>query len=799
MAMRKCFTDNGWTEDDILKATGRKNIDDVSAEDLASAMADMQIKRTRENQQDAVYVSNMKTMTKAMRTAPDTVTPARALHGMLSRDWTEQVGFLSADQRINAIRSMAKSHISDFMEALSPSARQTFLGIFTGKRNLSKEQDALMRNTIREVFGETTGNADAQKFAKGWKKQNDELIERYGKAGGDIRVREDWKLPQSHDRERMRAMGMDTWVKTIKDLLDLEKMGKTMRNQADTDAMKADNMHWALEDSFRNITTGHIGNKTKAVADNMKDSRFLIFKDSESWLKYQEILGEPNIYASMLGNVDTMARNIGLMETFGPDPYKGFDDLSLQATKMSPVGGKFTDRGHNLTRARSTFELLSNQNTVEGYELGGFDAGIANSLTNIRNAQVASKLGSAVLSTLSDVVFTGQTARYNGLPVVKTLVKTVANAISSTARDLPTGIDGKGGVRKWAQDFGFGAEYALDRSFLSYDYMQSSGNMRTRLAAESVMQMSGMNTWTHSARATFQYEMAVGLSRMADSGVLKPKVVRALARYGITADDWELMRASKRTSYKGQDMLDPRKMTPELATKYVGMVDGEMGMAVPTPDARVRSQMTFGQKSGTPMGELTRGLTQFHSFNATVLMNNLTRMVSGKFSGNMDRYSQMVAMAATATILGAVVIQTKELLNGKETMDWDDPKLWARGVAQSGLGSYIGDFYAKEAMGYSNTSPLDYAGGAPVAYATALAKAASADTMEEKIKILAKFTSKEIPFQNLWYSKLATDRLLLDRVRRMTDPKYDQKMKSKINRMKKSTGQEYWYAPETGR
>ena len=782
--MRKCFEDNGWSEDDIKKHFGNKKDEDISVEDVQYAMSTVVLERSQDKQQASVL--------KIAHTAVDKAdTQARGLHGLLSRDWTETMGFLSADQRINAIRSQAKTHLSDFMEKMSPSFRQTLAGIATGKRNLTKTQAKDMGDTIREIFGQQSGNGNAQKFAKGWVTANNNLIDRYGRAGGDVRTREDWRLPQTHDKQRLTKAGAVQWVADAQQWLDIDKMKKAMRTK------NADDFDFdtALHAAYENITLGDIkNNMPPKVADMMKQERFLVFKDAESWLAYQDKYGEPNIYASMLSNIDALARNIGLMETFGPDPHAGFESI-IKSAKLKAVESDKGIVGTDIARARATYELLANLNTVDRTEMSHFSSGIANSLTNIRNMRVASKLGGAVWSTLSDTVFTAQTAYYNGLPVTKTMISLFKNAGLSIGKDL-TGRGG--GVRKWAQDFGFGAEYALDRSFLSYDYMQSAGNINTRLAAESVMQASGMNTWTHSARASYQFEMTVALTRMADSGKLNPKTVKALSRYGITAKDWADIVATKRTKHNGEDMLDPRNMDTELATKFIGAVDGEMGMAVPTPDARVRSMMTMGQKSGTKVGELTRGVTQFHSFNATVLMNNMTRLAAGKTGSNLDRFGQFAAMSVTATVLGAGVVQVRELLAGKTMMDWEDPVLWQRAWSQGGMGSYAADFYAKEAMGWGNTDAGDYIGGAPAEYFSFMADMMKSEGPQDALGKMVSFGTYELPGQNLWFSRLATDRLLLDRLRRMADADYDKKLKRRIRKLETKTDQEYWWTPPSG-
>lgn len=779
---RKCF--DKWTDADIRRITGKESSDLVSAEDLKDSIDSATRNRNNTYRQAAV----MSVANTAMNRVD---TGARGLMSLLSRDWTETSRFLSADQRISAIRSMSKAGISDLMNAMSPKFRQTFAGIATGKRKLTTDQQKIIGDTIREIFGEQTGNADGLKAAKAWNKMNDGLIDRFGDAGGDIRIRKNWRLPQKHDRERIRKVSSEQWVDRIWHKLDHRAMKAIMWTE---DADNTD-LREALHSSYYNILNGDLNMSTKTrMKDRMANNRFLQFKNADSWLKYQEEFGEPNIYASMLSHIDVMSRDIGMMETFGPDPDAGFASLKQRAITRDRNERPDANVGTNSRRAQETYDLLASIGGVSTAEQGRFATGTANALASIRNLRVSSKLGGAVMASASDVVFAGQTAFYNGLPVIKTL--------KGMYREVAKSHKNPESMKRQMHDMGFGADYAIDRAFLSYDQMQTSGSTNTRFAAEAVMQASGMNHLTHSTRAGFQYEFTAGISRAAnlDYKKLSSKMRKALSRYGIDSEAWNGIRSAERMSFKGEKLLDPRRMSVELQTKYIGMVDAETNMAVPMPDIRVRSRMTFGHDQGTVYGELSRGVTQFHSFNVTMLMNNMTRMVAGKsFKGNADRFAQMASMITVGTILGAVVIQSREVMNGKTPMDWDSGKLWMRAVNQSGLTSYLGDFYAKEAMGWRSTTVAGYIGGAPVAYAELMLKMMHAgDDNAKRLKLMADFTTSEIPFQNLWYSKLATDRILLDRIRRQADENYDKNAERKMRKMEKSTGQKYWWSPPAG-
>jgi len=51
------------------------------------------------------------------------------------------------------------------------------------------------------------------------------------------------------------------------------------------------------------------------------------------------------------------------------------------------------------------------------------------------------------------------------------------------------------------------------------------------------------------------------------------------------------------------------------------------------------------------------------------------------------------------------------------------------------------------------------------------------------------------PLSRIWYTKLMVDRLLLDNLERLSDPNFDDRIGKYERKMKKQSGQEFWWAP----
>lgn len=254
-------------------------------------------------------------------------------------------------------------------------------GVITGDRRRqgnwvgNKVVQARMDNFVKELFGEATDDATAKAMAAAWEKVSDGLKERFNTAGGAIGTLEKWGLPQAHNREALINAGKEEWVKYMmgEGVLDRERtvhpLSKLPYNDAD--------LREALEVSWDRIvtdgmidreipTTGMVGNKP-ALYRQHADHRFLHFKDAKSWLAYQREFGQPDVFATMIGHINTMARDIAHMETFGPNPNMVRDyikaTLKQEATNQKAMDVVFAEKKARLDRLEQQFNPRQNDPT----------------------------------------------------------------------------------------------------------------------------------------------------------------------------------------------------------------------------------------------------------------------------------------------------------------------------------------------------------------------------------------------------------------------------------------------------
>lgn len=110
-------------------------------------------------------------------------------------------GIQSADSKTRVIADLYRGQLVDTYLNIKGG-----LGIFTDK--------SLVQNIIKELHMESTGDATALKAAQGISKTFDDILERFNRAGGDIKKRRDYALPQHHSPQKVAEAGQEQWTMT---------------------------------------------------------------------------------------------------------------------------------------------------------------------------------------------------------------------------------------------------------------------------------------------------------------------------------------------------------------------------------------------------------------------------------------------------------------------------------------------------------------------------------------------------------------------------------------------------------
>jgi hypothetical protein len=157
------------------------------------------------------------------------------------------------------------------------------------------------------------------------------------------------------------------------------------------------------------------------------------------------------------------------------------------------------------------------------------------------------------------------------------------------------------------------------------------------------------------------------------------------------------------------------------------------------------------------------------------------------------------------TLAGMLALQIKTLRSGKDFRSMDPETKEGRdtwfhaAVTGGGLGIY-GDFIAADRSSYGHDLLSTFAGpmvtGAEDAYHTVKGLVFPPKKGREPGSDAVKFLRNNTPVLSThWALQAAYNRILLDQLQYMADPQAHRKMRALETRLRKETGQGYWWRP----
>jgi hypothetical protein len=424
---------------------------------------------------------------------------------------------------------------------------------------------------------------------------------------------------------------------------------------------------------------------------------------------------------------------------------------------------------------------------------------MAQKFDTLRNWMIASRMGSAVIGSISDEGTLALTAKINNLPVTQvwrnemTAMNLTNRAELAQARRAGLAWESAiSGMNRWGQD-------------------NLGPSMSAKLASTTV-RASGLSALTDVRKRAFGITMmdAIGkLTREKESlAALDQHDNRILLSKGITDEHWAVWRAAEPESWNGTNSTvltpaavyrvpdeaiahlgDPAALRRDAAQMLVGAVDEEINMAVITPGLEDRFTLGGGIQRGTWKGELARSVVLFKSFPWAMLSRHWVRGLAQETTGGKAAY--IATFVGLTTIMGAVSLQLNELLQGKDPKDFtkNPVKLGMASMLKGGGMGLYGDFLFGEATQHQQNGPIAAMLG-PVAGLVEntmgltqgnLIQAAQGKKTNAGAEAV-QFVKSNTPFANLWYAKAALDHLIFQRLQEEFSPGYAARMQSKAQK-----------------
>ncbi|MGM8437191.1 hypothetical protein ACS6IV_12985 [Enterobacter hormaechei subsp. xiangfangensis] len=704
--------------------------------------------------------------------------------------------FLSVESRGKATRDYALSQIQEAFEAVDP----RFFHLF--------EDEASVRDLVYEMRGQDTGNLRAKKGAKAWADVTELLRRRFNDAGGDIGYLENWGVPQHHSMEKVGRVSRDKWVSDV-----IGKLDRKYYIREDGQLMSDAELTTFLGEAYNTIATGGVNKLgdsgmrlSGSRANRGNASRQIHFKDADSYLEYQKQYGDRSLWEVMVGHLEGISKDIALVETYGPNPDHVFRSILDEVTAETATANP--ERTGRFKRLANSTENL--YNFISGKTQPIANPVIARWSDNIRNWMVASRLGSALLASFSDLGTMYLSAKVTNLPMNQ-LFRNQLEAMDPTnrtelARARRAGLAMEsllGSVNRWAMD--------------------NMGPSKARWAATAVMRASGLTAWSDAHKRAYGVTMMGSLgdivTRTPDLASLDDADFRILKSKGVTEQDFSVWKLADQEDWgKGNNtMLTPESIMriPDDAVKHLGApervkfdamrrllgaIAEEVDMAVITPGAREQMVTGGGLQRGTWKGELVRSVFLFKSFPISVVMRHWSRAMGMPSAGGRAAY--IGTFIASTTILGALSQQLNDMASGRNPREMtgeEAPKFWLGALLKGGgLGLY-GDFLLSDHTRYGGGALASMLG--PVAGlvddVVKLGQGIPLNAVEGKPEQtggdLVKLGKGLIPGANLWYAKAALDHMIFNQMQEYFSPGYLRKVEQ---RSKKQFNQTYWWRPQ---
>jgi hypothetical protein len=789
-------TGMGAQADNIVTLAAKK-----AAEDLMREAA------VRERQAHLQVLSMGRNLDAYQRLTAAGVKPFDALDLMIFRNFKGKTSIESMEQRVMGVQSDLLRRVMPTWEALG----RDWFGMF--------QDEGKLVTLVRELRGENTGDAIAKKGAKAFHEAAETARQLFNQAGGDVGRLDDWGMPQHHSQARVAGVKQAEWVDAILPLLDRNKY-VDIAGQPMTDA----DMRGMLGKAYDTISTGGIANQvpgqfkgTGKLANRHSESRVIHFKDAESTIAYWRDFGERSPLEILYGHLDTMARDIAIAEYFGPNDKTTFQtlrDTALQDAVLADRknAGKYQERARTLDRY---------YDYATGRTQPSANLHISNIADTLGHLNTAGKLGGAALASLfGDRAMYQAVAMLNHLPMLKDWGQQISLLNPTNAAD-----------RRALQQQGLMLESirgGLTRFHDGFGHASSAAQFTGKLA-NAVMRISGMSAINAIPKGAFGAglfhaignEIAAGktFAQLADSDV------RVLRNWGITEADWHVWQLAKLEDIGGYGPsitpeaigrvtdaeLQQAGIIPQAAqagdgararhdavVKLLGAVNTEADFAIISPGWKERAQFYSNLQRGTVPGEIGRAVLQFKSFPWTQVRRMFDLMDNAE--GPVTKASMSAAMLVALTAGGAMTIQVREMLSGKDPRNMNDKKFWGAAFMQGGALGIYGDFLYGATNTRYGSGILETVSGPTIGPLLEMGLVQPAQAIkaqwEGRESNLVGQTLQDlkgfIPGGNLWYTKAAIDHLFMQQIMEQLSPGY---LSSIRQRTQKDYQQDWWWAP----
>lgn len=763
------------------------------------------IETARRAQMNVVSLAKAKTMLEAY------VAKGKAGHeflrdSLLTRYDTTTGRVQSVEAAAKVIEQQAYYHLQD-LNNLEEGVLSSLFG--------NKEGQHLV---IKEMYGVDTGSAEAKAGAAAMKKAMDMMHKKQRAAGADVGYLENY-FPQLQDMDAVRSAGREKWVADAMERIDTDTIRNFDGTRVSPDKLKA----W-LDEAWYTIAYDGMTKQRDSVkggwslATRNRHHRQLHWKDADSYIQMMEQYGAGSLIEQVAHSISSRARDIVMMEKFGPNALHNFEQLKQQAIQMDKAAGRFdTDKSidskyQNLDNAVAALTGIgknegtwrNTQKVVD--ELQGFTIGSL--LGSLPFAQLADN-GLVAANNIATGVANSQWFAYKAMayvsPAERQKIAAMTGAIfdpqmRSTARFTDN-----------ASAVGIGSKI---------------GNILTKV--------TGANWLTRNHRTTYRdfqhLVLSEHISKYEFDG-LEPGLKTRMEAAGFTKTDWDILKASQKDIDTGAVVVDnihdmttadvakfiPERMAEikadfanskakdpsilqkkmdeaalqakdEAISKMLGfsMNEAEIAILQPSLSTQLILQPERGSLTGI-VGQMFKALKTF-----PIAFVNQFMFQRMKGDTGYKTAKNMMSMLAFTSVMGGISLLLGDMAKGRDPRQiWntDDPKVALKFMVQSimrggGLGIF-GDLALMDKEG-RNVVGNFIAGPLPnrIFNIAALGQAAALEGLGVKDTNLGKKAAAVVtewnPLASNMYTRALNQKYFTDAIKYAADPDYYQRQQKNL-------------------
>lgn len=673
-----------------------------------------------------------------------------------------------------------------------------------------------------------TNSLEAFKIAKLINSLQVELVARQNRAGAWIHLMPGYVVKQSHDMTKIRGVSKQAWIDYILPKLDASATFGDLSPDRYADFLGgaydglATGIHYrsagGVEQDSSYTLLGFKGPKN--LAKKVSQERVLHFKDADAWMEYHDTFGYGSIREAVVSGLDHGARNLGLMQALGTNP-KAMVERLLSDLRAANKGNPAAIDAISDIKVMNRFKELDGTTNIPD------DPTVASIGRGIRVVQNMSKLGGALISSITDLPTQVAELRYQGVPLMQAWFNSFWNPIRGR------GVSHERGV---AQLLGVGFDGLIGNVVSRFDASDNVPGTMSKLQ-QRFFKLNGMNYWNdaHMTGVTLMSSHHLASSLIDPKGVVGKELDNLFSQYAILPADYPLLRkaiadvdgtkyllpdelsnvgdsliwsrisregANTKSDFSPAQLRKIRDYRDELKLKLRTLFSDRARTAIPHPGAAERAMMNQGTQPGTILGEAIRLFMQFKSFPIAVVRKAIGREIYGSGADTLKEAllqgkGDILGLAhfiATTTLFGYAAMSLKDLAKGREPRDPTDPKVMAAAMTQGGgLGIY-GDFLFGEFSRYGRSFTATMAGPTFGQLDDLAEIYTRVRTGEDALPQSIRMAINNTPFMNLFYTRSAMDYLILYQLQEAVAPGYLHRMEARIRR---ENNQEFYLPPSS--